>query len=96
MNIKVYVKDSCPWCIQLEAFLNVNSIKYERVDVSADSKLFEEMKNLSGQEKAPTVVIDGEVIADTDADQIKLFLKNKGVNFENDAPGLKGVCNIEA
>jgi glutaredoxin len=94
MNIKLYIKDGCPWCIQLEAFLTTNNIKYDRIDVTTDEKLFEEMKNISGQDKAPVIIIDGDMIADTDADQVKAHLISKGVVFENDAPALKGVCNI--
>ncbi len=79
MNIKVYIKENCPWCIQLEAFLNTNNIQHERLNVSENPDLFEEMKELSSQEKAPTVVIDEEVFADTDADQIGEILKQKGI-----------------
>jgi len=79
MNIKVYIKENCPWCIQLEAFLNTNNVRYERLNVTENQALFEEMKQLSNQEKAPTVVIDGEVFADTDTEQIGEALKQKGV-----------------
>jgi glutaredoxin 3 len=75
MKIKVYIKPACPWCIELQNFLQENKIDYEEINVFQDEKLFQEMIDLSGQSKAPTVVIDGQVFADTDVNQIREFLK---------------------
>jgi len=36
------------------------------------------MKEKSGQEKAPTLDLDGFILADTDAEAIEKYLRSKG------------------
>lgn len=79
MNIKIYVKEQCPWCIELEAMLNTHGIKYERLNVSKDENLFHEMQNISDQEMSPTVVMGEEIFPDTDKEEIKKVLIEKGI-----------------
>jgi glutaredoxin 3 len=79
MKIKVYIKPACPWCVELQDFLKEKGIDYQEIDVFADEKLFQEMIDLSGQSKAPTVVIDEQVFADTDVQEIESVLKEKGI-----------------
>jgi glutaredoxin len=50
---------------------------YEEKNVTESSVLFEEMKTLSGQTKAPVVVIDGYMLADTDKDAVDAYLSSK-------------------
>jgi glutaredoxin len=77
--MKVYVKEGCPWCVELENFLKSSGLDYERIEVLSNLDKFEEMKQLSGQSKAPVVVFDsGEILADTDADAVQQFLVEHG------------------
>ena len=53
--------------------LDKRGIEYEEVDVIADETAFDEMIRLSGQEMAPVVDVDGEVLADFGPDQLATF-----------------------
>jgi glutaredoxin 3 len=77
MKITVYVKTGCPWCIGVADYFKEKGIEYEEKNVSNDPVLFEEMKNISGQTKAPVVIIDGHMLADTDRDAVDSYLNKQ-------------------
>lgn len=54
-------------------WLDDNDIKYEKLDVIADAGAYKEMVNLSGQELAPVIDVDGKVLADFDPEQLEKF-----------------------
>ena len=56
-------------------WLDENEVEYEEVDVIADEAAFDEMIRLSGQELAPVIEVDGEVLADFGPDQLADFWK---------------------
>jgi glutaredoxin 3 len=73
----LYVKPSCPWCVEVEQYLRENRIEVTRVSVSGDREAMAEMVALSGQTKAPTLDWDGEVLADFGVDELIPFLVGK-------------------
>ncbi|MDX2225869.1 MAG: glutaredoxin family protein [Verrucomicrobiae bacterium] len=73
----IYVKSGCPWCSEATEFLDDHGIEYKTVDVHADSKAFEEMKKISGQSKAPTMVWNGEILADFGAAELEPWLRER-------------------
>jgi len=79
MKIILYTKTGCPWCRDALAFLRDNKIAFEEREVLGNPKFFEELQTKSGQSKAPTFDVDGEILADTDAAAIGAFLKQRGV-----------------
>ncbi len=76
MNIIVYTKTGCPWCIGLTDFLTEKGIDFEERNVSENEVYFTEMQAKSGQTKAPVVDIDGKIIADTDKEEIEQELSS--------------------
>jgi len=66
----VYVKPGCPWCTEALAYLDDHGYAYEAVDVIADPEAFAEMRELSGQSSAPTMLL-----ADFGAEELEAFLK---------------------
>lgn len=74
----LYVKTGCPWCDEVIEYLDAKKISYEKVVVSGDRAAMDQMINLSGQSKAPTMDWDGEVLADFGVDELIPFLKSKG------------------
>jgi glutaredoxin 3 len=72
---KLYVKTGCPWCEEAIDFLDQKKIAYEKIVVSNNPKLMQEMVDLSGQSKAPTLDWDGEILADFGVDELLPFLK---------------------
>ena len=62
-------------------WLDEHEIDYERIDVTADESAFDEMIRLSGQELAPVIDVDGQILGDFGPDQLADFwskLKNAG------------------
>ena len=73
----MYTKTGCPWCMEVLGFLRNENIQFEERNVTENPKYMEEMVQKSGQSKAPTLDVDGKILADTDAKAVEEFLKNK-------------------
>ena len=61
------------------SWLDARGVAYETVDVVASPAAFAEMQRLSGQHLAPTIEVDGKVLADFGQEQLAAFWKQ----FEN-------------
>lgn len=79
MTLIVYTKLGCPWCRAVVDFLRERKVPFEEREVRGNKKWFDEMVAKSGQEKAPTLDLDGEILADTDVEAVEKFLKNRKV-----------------
>ncbi len=79
MNIILYTKTGCPWCKEVIEFLNEKNVPYEERNVRENPEFFKEMIAKSHQEKAPTLDIDGEILADSDKEAVEEYLKSKAV-----------------
>jgi glutaredoxin len=67
------VKPYCGWCHKAERWLDQHEIDYETVDVISDEASYDEMIRLSGQELAPVIDVDGQILADFGPDQLAHF-----------------------
>ncbi len=76
---RLYVKTGCPWCDEVIDYLDEHRISYEKITVSGNREAMQEMVDLSGQSKAPTMDWDGEVLADFGVDELVPFLRKKGL-----------------
>ncbi len=76
-KIVAYVKTGCPWCIGVTEYFKESNIPFEEKNVTESAELFEEMEKLSGQTKAPVVIIDGFMLADTDKEAVSAYLDKK-------------------
>ncbi len=72
-KIHLFIKPYCPWCQKAMRWLDDRDLDYETIDVTADEAGFAEMIRLSGQELAPVVEVDGEVLADFGPEQLEVF-----------------------
>ncbi len=54
-------------------WLDERGIKYETLDVIADSKAYTEMVNLSGQTLAPVIDVDGQILTDFGPEELAEF-----------------------
>lgn len=75
----LYIKPGCPWCDEVVDFLDRKKLTVRTVVVSGNREAMEEMVDLSGQSKAPTMDWHGEVLADFGVDELIPFLKKRGV-----------------
>ncbi len=79
MSLIVYTKTGCGWCAEALRFLKENNIAFEEREVLGNEAYLKELEEKSGQTKTPTLDLDGDVLADTDAAAIELWLKEKGI-----------------
>ncbi len=73
MNIRLFIKPYCPWCHKAQHWLDERGLKYETLDVIADSAAMSEMVNLSGQTYAPVIEVDGQILADFGPNELARF-----------------------
>ena len=73
-QVKLYTRGLCGWCIEAKEYLITHAIPFEEVDVGQNPKAYSEMKQLSGQHYVPTIVVDGQVLANFDTCQLEKFL----------------------
>jgi len=74
MELKLYSREWCSWCIDAKDYLSGRGYKFTEVDVGEDRQAYEEMKKLSEQTYVPTFVAGDKVLANFDTDQLKKFL----------------------
>jgi glutaredoxin 3 len=75
----LYIKPGCPWCDDVVEYLQKEKIEVQTLNVSRDREAMQEMVELSGQTKAPTLDWHGEVLADFGVEELVPFLKDRGV-----------------
>jgi glutaredoxin len=81
-RIRLFIKPWCPWCHRAERWLKEHGIRYEAIDVIADEAAYDEMIHLSGQDLAPVIDVDGEILADFGPEELAAFwqrLENRHV-----------------
>jgi len=75
MKIRLFIKRGCPWCVEAMAWLDARGIRYEVLDVNQDAAARAEMHRLTGQSKAPSIDVDGQILADFGADELAAWWK---------------------
>ena len=73
MKVRLFIKPFCSWCHKAQQWLDARGVKYETLDVIADSKAFTEMINLTGQRFAPVIDVDGKILADFGPEELAKF-----------------------
>ncbi len=74
-RIRLFIKPYCGWCHKAIRWLDEHEVAYEQIDVLADEAAFDEMIRLSGQELAPVIDVDGEILADFGPEQLPDFFQ---------------------
>ncbi len=70
----LYVKTGCPFCAAACDYLDQHQFVYKKIDVRGDEEGMKKLKEISGQTRTPTLVWDGEVLANFGTDELKKFL----------------------
>ena len=73
MKIRLFIKPYCGWCHKAVRWLDERGVKYETLDVIADTEAYDEMVELSGQTLAPVIEVDGEILADFGPEELAKF-----------------------
>jgi len=84
MNLPIlYIKRGCPWCDEVVDYLERKKIEVKTLVVSNNREAMQEMVELSGQSKAPTMDWHGKILADFGVDELVPFLKKQGVDWSD-------------
>lgn len=78
-KIIIYTKSGCPWCVDVLAFLDSKNIKYENREVRGNKEYYKELVDKSGQDKTPTLDIEGDILSDTDKEAVENWLTKKSI-----------------
>lgn len=79
----LYTKRGCPWCQEAVEFLDGHGVSYKLREVSSDPNAMAELRQKSGQTKAPTLDWNGKVLADFGVDELVPFLREQNVKLED-------------
>ena len=79
MSIIMYTKQGCPWCDEVRSLLQEKAVPFEERECRNNKSNFDELVQKSGQSLTPTLDIDGEIIADTDAAAVSQYFHQKGI-----------------
>lgn len=77
-SVRLFIKPGCPWCEEAIDWLDTNGVKYELLDVTTNVEARDEMHELTGQTRAPSIDVDGQVLADFDADELEAWWESSG------------------
>lgn len=77
-SIRLFIKPGCPWCDEAMEWLDAHGVKYKTLDVIRDPVARAEMFTLTGQTKAPSMDVDGEILADFGADELEAWWREQG------------------
>lgn len=77
-SIRLFVKSGCPWCDEAMQWLDQHGIRYELLDVLRNAAARQEMLDLTGQTKAPSIDVDGHILADFGADELDVWWTRQG------------------
>ena len=78
-QIKLYSRAFCGWCLDTKNYLQQRGLPFEEVDVGRDAAGEAELIKLSGQRYVPTIVVNGQVLANFDLRQLEQFLATLNV-----------------
>ena len=73
MKIRLFIKPSCGWCDLAVDWLDERGIKYELIDVFTQRGAFQEMVDISGQQRSPVIEVDGKILADFGTSELEKF-----------------------
>ena len=80
-SIRLYIKPYCGWCHEATAWLNAHGFKHTQLDVTSDPTAAKKMCELTGQSSAPSIDIDGNILADFDTRELETFLTTLGIEY---------------
>lgn len=72
-SIRLFIKPGCSWCDEALEWFAARGIAHETLDVIRDPVARAEMRELTGQTRAPSVDIDGEILADFGTDELEVW-----------------------
>jgi glutaredoxin 3 len=79
MELKLYSRAMCSWCIDAKDYLRERGYKFTEIDVGRNRAAYKEMIDLSNQSYVPTLVAGDAVLANFDTHQLEKFLSERQI-----------------
>ncbi|MEO6871138.1 MAG: glutaredoxin family protein [Chthoniobacterales bacterium] len=70
----LYTKRGCPYCQAAKNYLDQHEVEYQEKEVRSDPAAMEKLQEISGQSKTPTLVWNGDVLANFGTEELEKFL----------------------
>ncbi|HSU86877.1 MAG TPA: glutaredoxin family protein [Chthoniobacterales bacterium] len=70
----LYVKRGCPYCQAATNYLDQQQIAYQSVEVRGNPAQMQKLQEISGQSKTPTLVWNGDVLANFGTEELDAFV----------------------
>jgi glutaredoxin 3 len=70
----LYVKRGCPYCKSAKDYLDQRQVAYEEAEVRSDPAQMKKLEEVSGQTKTPTLVWNGDVLANFGIEELEPFV----------------------
>jgi glutaredoxin 3 len=70
----LYVKRGCPYCQAATNYLDQQQIAYQPVEVRGNPAQMQKLQEISGQSKTPTLVWNGDVLANFGTEELDAFV----------------------
>lgn len=70
----LYVKRGCPYCQKAKVSLDQEKVAYREVEVRSDPAAMKKLEEVSGQTKTPTMVWNGDILANFGVEELPPFL----------------------
>ena len=77
-SVRLFIKPGCPWCDEAIEWLDARGVRYETLDVIRNATARHEMHELTGQTRAPSIDVDGNILADFGADELEAWWNEQG------------------
>lgn len=77
-SIRLFIKPYCGWCDEVVDWFAERGIVHETLDVTRNAAARAEMWELTGQTRAPSLDVDGEILADFGADELEVWWREQG------------------
>jgi glutaredoxin 3 len=77
-RVRLFIKPGCPWCVEAIEWLRERGVAFEELDVTNDPEARREMRELTGQTYAPSIEVDGRVLADFGAEELEEWWVEQG------------------
>ena len=85
-KITAWLKTSCGWSNGVRAVLKKYGLAYEEKDIIQNPAFRWEMEQKSGQDKQPTLEVNGRMLPDISGEELEAWMLQNGVIQSNDAP----------
>lgn len=79
MSLIVYTKTGCGWTSRVTDYLKMRGIPFEERDILKNPAYRKEVEDKSGQNKSPTLDIDGVIIPDAGVEEVAAALAKAGL-----------------